>query len=73
MDLYYADPVQPLTTGGEELLIGDLDHDLSVRGVHTLRGSKGAPTFEAAVKTSNSPSKYSGVLLVIPQPTLITL
>ena len=28
-DLCYADPVQPLTTAGVELLIDDLDHDLS--------------------------------------------
>ena len=27
LDLYYADPAQLLTTGGEELY--DLDHDLS--------------------------------------------
>ena len=33
LDLYYADPAQPLTAAGEEL--DDLDHDLSnlsVRG-----------------------------------------
>ena len=30
LDLYYADPAQPLTTAGEEL--DELDHDLSVRG-----------------------------------------
>ena len=35
LDLYHADPAQPLTTAGVEL--DDLDHDLSdlsVRGVH---------------------------------------
>ena len=35
LDLYYADPAQPLTTAGEEL--DDLDNDLSdlsVRGVN---------------------------------------
>ena len=31
LDLYYADPAQPLTTAGEEL--DDLDHDLCGRGV----------------------------------------
>ena len=28
LDLYYADPAQPLNTAGEELLIDYLDHDL---------------------------------------------
>ena len=27
LDLYYEDPVQPLTTAGEE--VDDLDHDVS--------------------------------------------
>ena len=31
LDLYHADPAQPLTTAGEEL--DDLDHHLSVRAV----------------------------------------
>ena len=31
LDLYYADPAQPLTTAGEEL--DYLHHDLSVRGL----------------------------------------
>ena len=31
LDLYYADPAQPLITADEEL--ENLDHDLSVRGL----------------------------------------
>ena len=34
LDLYYEDPAQPLTTAGREL--DYLDHDLPVRGMHTL-------------------------------------
>ena len=34
LDLYYADPAQPLTTAAEEL--HDLDRHPSVRGVLTL-------------------------------------
>ena len=44
LDVYYADPAQPLTTAGEELdhLDHDLDHDLSdlsVRGMNYLRAA----------------------------------
>ena len=42
MDLYYAGPVQPLTTAGEEL--DHLDQhlpDLSVRGMHALTCAPG--------------------------------
>ena len=41
LDLYYADPAQPLTTEGEELLrsiIDDLDDDLSDLLVFALSG-----------------------------------
>ena len=42
LDLYCADPAQPLTTAGQELLVHDLDHHvcrLSVRGV--IKSQKG--------------------------------
>ena len=35
LDLYYADPAQPLTTAGEEL--DDLDHDLSDLSVRRVK------------------------------------
>ena len=34
LDLYYADPAQPLTTAGEEL--DELDHDLSDQSVRAV-------------------------------------
>ena len=38
LDLYCADPAQPLTTAGEEL--DDLDHDLSDLSVRGVKGIK---------------------------------
>ena len=60
LDLYYADPAQPLTTAGEELR--DLDHDLSELWLTTagddLDDLHHDPPSNIPYPSSSSPSRF---------------
>ena len=69
LDLYHADPAQPLTTAGEEL--DDLGHDLSdlsVRGVERLiiiiSISIQHPPVMCSVSVKNQEEKHGAILTI---------
>ena len=57
LDLYHADPAQPLTTAGEE--VGELDHDLFdlSDSKHERSGSSGSSS------SNNRPVSYTHLTL----------
>ena len=66
LDLYHADPAQPLKTTGEELddLDHDLDHDLSVRGAEGF-ALGGLPNKPCSQVSCPPPLRYKNAFLVM--------